>query len=304
MHISRIDLNLFVIFDTVYTEGGVTAASHTLNLSQPAVSHALGRLRTLFGNSLFERRGRSMAPTPLARSIIGPIRAALRTMEGTLNESARFDPTSSERRFTLAFRDVLELILVPPLMEAVCAAAPGIEIIATRMDRRSLESDLFTGIADAAIDVLLPVSPEIRHQQVLAEPMVVVARKGHPATRGKLSLKAYLEQEHIQVSSRRRGPGLEDVELARLGVSRRIRLRCQHYGTACRVVSRTNLLATMPERYAQVVNGPYGNQILPLPLKATRLELYLYWHANTDRDPAGQWLRTMLEKAIRESVAG
>lgn len=303
MHISRIDLNLFVIFDSVYTEGGVTAASHTLNLSQPAVSHALARLRTLFGDPLFERRGRAMVPTPLARSIIGPLRAALRSMEGTLNESARFDAASSERRFTLAFRDVLELILVPPLMEAVCAAAPGIEFVATRMDRRSLESDLFTGLTDAAIDVLLPVSPEIRRQRVLAEPMVVVARKGHPATRGKLSLKAYLEQDHVQVSSRRRGPGLEDMELARSGVSRRIRLRCQHYGTACRVVSRTNLLATMPRRYADVINKPFGNQILPLPLKATRLELYLYWHASADRDPASQWLRAMLEKVIRESGA-
>lgn len=303
MHISRIDLNLFVIFDSVYTEGGVTAASHTLNLSQPAVSHALARLRTLFGDPLFERRGRAMVPTPLARSIIDPIRAALRSMEGTLNESARFDAASSERRFTLAFRDVLELILVPPLMEAVCAAAPGIEIVATRMDRRSLESDLFTGLVDAAIDVLLPVSPQVRHQRVLAEPMVVVARKGHPATRGKLSLKAYLEQDHVQVSSRRRGPGLEDMELARIGVSRRIRLRCQHYGTACRVVSRTDLLATMPQRYAEVINRPYGNQILPMPLKATRLELYLYWHASVDRDPASQWLRTLLQRVIGESEA-
>lgn len=301
MHISRVDLNLFVVFDAVYTEGGVTAASQTLNLSQPALSHALARLRSLFGDPLFERRGRSMVPTPLARAIIGPVRAALRNMEGTLTETARFDPAGSERRFTLALRDVLELILVPPLMEAVCGSAPGIEIVATRIDRRNLESDLLTGMVDVAIDVLLPVSPEIRHQRMLAEPMVVVARKGHPAIGAKPSLQTYLEQEHIQVSSRRRGPGLEDMELARIGVSRRIRLRCQHYGTACRVVSRTNLLATMPERYARVINKPYGNQIAPLPLKATRLELYLYWHANADRDPASQWLRTLMEKVIRES---
>lgn len=301
MHISRIDLNLFVVFDAVYTEGGVTAASQTLNLSQPALSHALARLRSLFDDPLFERRGRAMVPTPLARAIIGPVRAALRNMEGTLNDAARFDPASSERSFTLALRDVLELILVPPLMEAVCTEAPGIEIVATRMDRRTLESDLLTGLVDVAIDVLLPVSPEIRHLRMLAEPMVVVARKGHPALGGKLNLNAYLEQEHIQVSSRRRGPGLEDMELARIGVARRIRLRCQHYGTACRVVSRTNLLATMPERYARVINKPYGNQIVPLPLKATRLELYLYWHANADRDPASQWLRTLLQKVIRES---
>lgn len=303
MHISRIDLNLFVIFDTVYSEGGVTAASQALHLSQPAVSHALARLRTLFGDPLFERHGRAMLPTPLARSIIGPVRAALRGMEGTLNETARFDPATGERRFTLAFRDVLELILIPPLMESLCGTAPGIEVVAARMYRRTLESDLLTGLIDVAIDILLPVTPEIHYRRILAEPMVVLARKGHPALRGNLSLKDYLEQDHIQVSSRRRGPGLEDMELARLGVSRRIRLRCQHQGTACRVVSRTNLLATMPQRYAHVINKPYGNQIVPLPFEATPLELYMYWHANADRDPASQWLRALLEKVVAESGA-
>lgn len=298
MHISRIDLNLFVIFDTVFTEGGITAASRKLNLSQPAVSHALTRLRGLLGDPLFERHGRSMVPTPLARSIASQVRAALRHIEGTLHESVRFDPATSDRRFTLAFRDVLELILVPPLMQALGREAPGIEIAAARMERRSLESDLFTGLVDVGIDVLLPVSPEIRREQVLAEPMVVVARQGHPALAKKLDLKTYLAQEHIQISSRRRGPGLEDLDLARIGVSRRIRLRCQHYGTACRTVSMTDLLATMPARYAEVVNKPYGNEIRPLPMDNTRLELYLYWHRNTDADPAGLWLRDRLRAAI------
>lgn len=304
MHISRIDLNLFVIFDTIYSEGGITAASHALNLSQPAVSHALARLRTLLGDPLFERRGRAMVPTPLARSVIDPIRAALRAMEGTLNETARFDPATGARRFTLAFRDILEPIIVPPLMAAISADAPGIEIATTRIDRRSLESDLSAGLLDAAIDVLLPVSKDVRHQQVLAEPMIVVARQGHPALAGGLDLATYLAQDHIQISSRRRGPGLEDMALARLGVARRIRLRCQHYGTACRTVSRTDLLATMPRRYAEAINRPYGNQILPLPLEATRLELHLYWHASAERDPAGQWLRALLQQVIRDSAAG
>jgi DNA-binding transcriptional LysR family regulator len=298
MHISRVDLNLFVIFDTVLAEGGITAASRKLNLSQPAVSHALTRLRGLLGDPLFQRQGRAMVATPLARAIAAPVRAALRNIEGTLHQAMRFDPASSERRFTLAFRDVLELILVPPLLQALSAEAPQLDIVAARMNRRSLESDLFAGRVDIGIDVLLPVSPEIRCEQALAEPMVVVARKGHPALAKKLDLKSYLAQQHIQVSSRRRGPGLEDLELARVGITRRIRLRCQHYGTACRTVSMTDLLATMPARYATVMNQPYGNEIRPLPLKDTQLELYLYWHRNTDADPAGIWLRERLRTVI------
>ncbi|MBL8489483.1 MAG: hypothetical protein JNM82_01740, partial [Rhodocyclaceae bacterium] len=111
----------------------------------------------------------------------------------------------------------------------------------------------------------------------------------------------YLAQEHIQVSSRRRGPGLEDMELARLGVSRRIRLRCRQYGTACRTASMTDLLATMPARYASVVNKPYGNRVFPLPLPGTHLELFLYWHENAERDPASRWLRDLLKDVIARS---
>lgn len=298
VNLSRIDLNLFVVFDTVFTEGGITTASRKLNLSQPAVSHALARLRGLLGDPLFERHGRVMVPTPLARSIVGQVRSALGKLEGTLHETVRFEPATSDRQFTLAFRDVLELILVPPLMAALRRDAPGIEIAAARIDRRRLESDLFTGVVDIGIDVLLPVSADIGQQRVLAEDMVVVARQDHPALKKTLDLKTYLAQEHIQISSRRRGPGLEDIALAQLGAARRIRLRCQHYGTACRTVSMTDLLATMPARYATVVNLPYGNQIVPLPLKDTRLELYLYWHRNTDADPAGLWLREQLRRVI------
>lgn len=298
MHISRIDLNLFVVFDTVLAEGGITAASRRLNLSQPAVSHALARLRELLGDPLFERQGRGMVPTPYARGIAGDVRQALARLEGTFREAGPFVPARSERRFAVAFRDVLELLLVPVLMGRLAAAGPGIELVAARMDRARLETDLQTGAVDLAIDVLLPVPPTVRRERILTEPMVVVAREGHPALRQGLDLAAYLAEEHIQVSSRRRGPGLEDMELARLGVSRRIRLRCRQYGTACRTASVTDLLATMPARYAEVVNRPYGNRVAPLPLPETRLELFLYWHANTDRDPASAWLREQLKAAI------
>lgn len=90
---------------------------------------------------------------------------------------------------------------------------------------------------------------------------------------------------------RRVGAGLEDVELRRLGRERRVRLRCQHYPAACRVVNCTDLLVTLPVRYARIANAPYGNVMLPLPFQVPPLELYLYWHANSDQDAAGRWLR-------------
>lgn len=298
MHISRVDLNLFIVFEAIYAEGSVTRASLKLNLTQPAISHALGRLRVMFDDPLFVRQGHLMVSTPLSRSIIEPVRQSLRGFEVTLNKLNRFDPASTEKEFTLALRDVLESTVLPPLMVALEQAAPQAKVAAVQVDRRELESELQAGTLDCAIDVLLPLSPEIRHVRILADRTLVVARRGHPRLQGGITLDAYLEEEHILASSRRKGPGIEDFELSRLGLQRKIRLRCQHYFAACRVVSQTDLVLTMPERYARVANQQFDNQLLALPLEMPAWDVYLYWHANVEDDPANKWLRERLTAAM------
>jgi DNA-binding transcriptional LysR family regulator len=126
MHISRIDLNLLAVFDTIYAEGSITRASRRLNLSQPAISHALSRLRQLVDDPLFMRQGRLMTPTPLARRIIEPVRQSLRTIEATLAKRDPFAPASAAKHFTIGTRDVLEAVVLGALMRNVAAAAPRI----------------------------------------------------------------------------------------------------------------------------------------------------------------------------------
>ncbi|MYM35443.1 LysR family transcriptional regulator [Duganella sp. FT50W] len=300
MHISKIDLNLFIVLEAIYTEGSITRASQKMNLTQPAISHALKRLRDLFDDPLFERQGNVMTPTPLARSIIEPVRRALRGLEVTLTGAARFDAASSERGFSLAMRDVLEANVLPPLMAGIAREAPLATLNTLQVSRKELASELAAGTLDAAIDVLLPLPNEVRRMQLAGDQTVVLVRRGHPLIkRGKLPLETYLALEHVQTSSRRRGPGLEDVELSRQGLQRRIRLRCQHYFAACRVVSQTDLALTMPDRLARIVNQQFGNQILPLPLTMPSLDVYLYWHANVDNDPANTWLRARVAAAMQ-----
>ena len=299
MHISKVDLNLFIVFEAIYAEGSITRASLKMNLTQPAISHALNRLRQLFDDPLFERQGHVMVPTPLARSIIDPVRQSLRGFEVTLSGVERFDAASSERGFSLALRDVLEASVLPPLMARVAREAPTVGLNTLQVGRRELESELAAGTLDAAIDILLPLPNDIRRTLLATDRTVVLVRRDHPQVDGKLDLDAYLKLEHIQTSSRRRGPGLEDFELSRLGLQRRIRLRCQHYFAACRVASQTDLALTMPERLARVVNQQFGNQILPFPLQMPSLDIYLYWHANVDNDPASLWLRGQINDAMK-----
>lgn len=298
VHVSRIDLNLFAVFDAIYSEGGVTRAAEKLNLTQPAISHALARLRDMFGDPLFQRQGQRLVPTTVARNIVEPVRRALRSLEATLHETSHFDPATTVRHFVIGMRDILEATVLPPLV-ARLARSPGIDLSSHRFDRRALETGLAAGTIDVAMDILLPVSDAVRRQQIEADRLVVMARRDHPEVGETLDLATYLDQDHVHVTSRRRGPGIEDVELARRGLKRRTRLRCQHYFAACRVVAESDLILTMPERYARVLNQHFGNQVLPLPVENQGMNLFLYWHETVDADPANRWLRTQMLQTLQ-----
>jgi len=303
MHLAKVDLNLFVVFDTIYAEGGITRASRRLNLSQPAISHALSRLRAMFDDPLFVRHGHAMMPTPLARRLVEPVRRALHGLEVTLSKAESFEAATAVKRFTVGMRDVVESVVLPRLMRTIAATAPSIDISVVRAERRELERELSAGTLDAAIDILLPLPEEIRRERLGREWMTVVVRRRHPRVRSKLDLDAYLAQEHILVSSRRRGLSAEDFELGRHNLRRRVRLRCQSYFAACRVVSETDLLLTMPRRYASLINAQFGNRLLPFPLEVPAYDTYVYWHINASGDPANIWLRQQLFRTWRDNAS-
>lgn len=294
MHISRVDLNLLVVFDTIYTEGGITKAAEKLHLTQPAISHALARLRDMFNDPLFERQGYKMVPTPLAKRLIDPLRESLQQLGSILNDTQSFEPATAKKRFVIGLRDYMESTVMPRLMQSMSAQAPEVEISTVRVNRRSLESELGAGTLDLAVDVLLPVTPAVKFTRVSVDGMAVVARKGHPVVQGALDIDTYLAQRHILVTSRRQGPGFEDLELHRLGLHRKVALRCQFYFAACRTVSQTDLLLTMPESYAHMANRQFGNQVLAFPVALSPMDAYMYWHSSTDNDAANRWLRELM----------
>lgn len=304
MNLSRVDLNLLVVLEAIYSQGGITRAAEVLNLSQPAVSHALGRLRELFDDPLFIRAGHSMVPTPLTRSLIEPLRNSLRSMEAMLNESKRFDPATAHKRFTIGCRDVLESTILPSLMCDLERHAPGLEVAAVHFNRREAVADLFSGRLDAVVDVILPTSRDIRQLPVMREELAVVVRNGHPVAEEELTLDSYLAQRHVLVTSRRVGQGVVDVELARRGLHRQVSLRCQHYYAAWRVVRETDLLLTMPGRLASFIETDPDYQVLPLPLDISPQEVFLYWHENMHSDPANRWLRERLVRIFQAADLG
>jgi len=298
VHLSQVDLNLFVVLEAIYREGNITRAGQQLNLTQPAISHALKRLRDLLQDPLFVRQGPHMVPTPFTRNIIEQVRQALQLLEVNLSASRNFVPEDARRNFHISLWEYAEALLLPSLLRRLTKAAPGMSITTSRVKRRDLETDLASGSVDLAIEIPVTVSDRIRHKWLLNEPFVVMSRQGHPAIADKLDLDTYLGQRHVQVSSRRYGPSLVDVELGRRGLSRQVFLRSQHNHTACIVVSKTDMLLTLPERHAQLLNQGLMNHVHPFPLEAPRLEAHLYWHESVENDPANRWLREEIEKVL------
>ncbi|PHP65910.1 LysR family transcriptional regulator [Zhengella mangrovi] len=304
MHISRVDLNLLVVFDAIYTQSGVTKAAETLNLTQPTISHALARLRDHVGDPLFVRQGQKLVPTPAAHKMISPVRRALQTIETTLADLEGFEPATARMTFKLGIHPLTENLLFSPLAERLQQTAPGIGLSSVLLDRRNIEADLAAGIFNVAVDIFLPLPETIMRRRMSGGRSVVVVRQDHPLAHRGMTLDDYLAQRHIIVSTRRQGLGPEDIALSRLGKSRTIALRCQQLGTAMDVVSRSDLVLTMSETFARRSNRLHGNSFLPLPFDVQEIEFYLYWHRNSDSDQANRWLRDQLVSAITEVPEG
>ena len=297
-HVSRIDLNLLVVLEAIHGQGGVSNAGQKLNLTQPAISHALARLRSLFHDPLFVRDGRTLAPTPFTRRLIEPLRSSLRSLDAALGRTERFDASETEAQFTVTMREPAEVLALPFIMRQVASSAPriGLRVVPTR--RRTIEAALSSGALDLAIDVLLPLSESIRRQRIAADRLVVVVRKGHPRIRRGFTLATYMKQGHVVVTSRRKGPPLEDLSLGQRGLRRIIRLRCRNYAAALRVVGETDLVLTMAERYARMLGAGLTHRILAMPIKMPTLDAYLYWHEAVDDDAGNRWLRGLVTQAF------
>lgn len=299
MRLSGINLNLLLVFDAVESERNLTRAAEVLNVTQPAVSNALARLRRLFGDPLFVATPEGMAPTPLARDMAGRIRRALRLMESCLDVSSPFEPQSARRTVMLSFTDLAEALLLPALMSRLMSTAPALALRSYYVPRSELPQELGAGSLDLAVDVPLVNDTSLSHEPLLRAEYGCAVRRGHPILRSRRrpSLERYLSLGHVHVSSRRRGIGVVEQSLRQLGHRRTLAVRVRDYTAAAHIVEETDLACAMPK----VLARRSGLQVVALPFEVPPLEMHLYWHRSADADPMGSWLRSEM-KAVAEAA--
>ncbi len=290
MRLSQVDLNLFIVFDAIYQQRNLTRAAEVLCITQPAVSNALGRLRTTLNDPLFVRTSQGMTPTPLAENIVGRVQEALQLLNTSVTEGEIFQPAETDKVFRLSMNDLAEAMILPNLLEHLRKVAPNIGLECYQVNRNDVERELAAGTLDFALDGPLIAGSQMCTKPLLRQRYACAVRKGHPVVGESLTLDQYLELDHVVVSSRRKGVSYEDTALNRLGRQRKIRTRVQHYQVAPLVVERTDMALTMPMSMAQ----KYDLQVLELPFTLPPLDWNLFWHKSADHDQANIWMRDLL----------
>ncbi|MDG2060979.1 MAG: LysR family transcriptional regulator [SAR86 cluster bacterium] len=294
MNLNNVDLNLFIAFDIIYTEGNLTKAGKILGITQPAVSNALLRLRETFNDELFIRTSNGMTPTPAAQNIILDVRQALSLLRNSVAESERFDPVTAKTLFRIAIGDTSEYRLLPSLLKELGTLAPEVDIESFSVPRKETPRELAAGNIDFAIDPPIHNESSLNHSKIYEDKYVIAVKKNHPLVKlNKITLEDYLSLSHIHISSRRKGLGHVDLALAKIGTTRRIVLRAQHFLVAPYILDQSNLVMTTSKGFAQSLNL----KTLELPFKVPKLELHLYWHSSRDADPANRWMRNSILSA-------
>ena len=293
MKIKDTDLNLFIAFDVIYTEKNLTKSGQVLGITQPAVSNALARLRDLFNDELFIRTSRGMIPTPVANQLIGDIRNALSLIQNTISVSEKFDPSTAEMTFKISIGDTSEYRLLPLLIKELAEIAPKVKVETYLTARKDAPRELASGAIDFSIDPPLQSDQHLKHEKIYQEDYVMIVRKDHPILeKQNITLEDYLELSHIHISNRKTGMGHVDMTLYKLGLTRDIYLRAQHFLVAPYIVEQSDMAITTTKGFAVDRNLAWRK----LPFDIDPLVLHLYWHENNDNESSSKWMRDLMLK--------
>ena len=311
LNFRSLDLNLLRVFDTVMSEGSLTRAAAVLALTQPAVSHALRRLRDAVGEDLFVRTAHGVRPTAHAQTLWPQVRAAMGTLRQAL-APGDFDPRRDAVQLRIAMADATAALLAPLLVNSIEREQALVNLrllpLTTRDPRRLLEAgdaDLAVGFFPEVVTSILAQGNDshLRHQRLYATRYVCVMRRGHPLAERALTLDAFCEAHHLLVSFSGRPHGYVDQALAALGRQRRIVLTVNQFFTAGRVVQQSDLLTVLPESFVGATG--YGPKLVSreLPMTLNPVHVQMIWHLRHDADPAHRWLRDQMRTAAHADDA-
>jgi DNA-binding transcriptional LysR family regulator len=297
MNWGAFDLNLLIVFDAVMQERSVTRAGRRVGLSQPAMSHALSRLRYMLKDQLFVRTPEGMVPTPRAEQLADPLRRALDEMQLAL-EPETFSPKEENRRFTIAVNNYAAVVVSPALVLAAADAAPFVQLDVRPSGTLRVLDLLDRGELDAVLGYFDNPGERFGLASLLEDHFVLVMRRDHPAERRRPTANSFASMLHLEISSSGEDTSFIDAWLEGEKLSRRV-AHSAPYLSAARILGQSNMVATLSSRIAKAYVRSDELRIAELPFSSPRVALGMIWHRRLEHQPAQRWLRGLIETVCK-----
>lgn len=296
----RVDLNLLVTFEAIYQSRNLTIAGRGLGLSQPAMSHALGRLRSTFGDPLFVRMPGGLQPTPVANEIAPALMEGLAAIRGSLQRKT-FDAAKSFRVFNIGMGDIAEVVHLPHVVRELHTSAPHVRLNSNAIPGPRLADALGDGEVDVATGIY-QLGAGCRQIALYENEYACVLRADHPYIGTKLTLKQFKAVEHILVAPKGASQHAQIIERALTSrkVNARIAVQVSNFHGVMALITSTDLIATIPGRLAQSMQQSTNINVLPPPIPLPKINVSLYWHERFHREPGNAWLRSVFIKLFKE----
>jgi DNA-binding transcriptional LysR family regulator len=324
--LATIDMNLLRVLDVLMQERKVAPAALRLGLSQPAVSNALARLRTALGDPLLTRSPQGMQPTAYALGVHAALGPALVAIGTSLEAKTTFDPLSSTWDARLAMTDIGEIVFLPPLLQHLRQAAPGLTLSTVRDAAGGLNAAMAEGAVDLALGWLPDVPQGFYQRRLFSQRYVCLMRRDHPLAQGKFTLRKFLSAEHVAVAALGTGHAKADMRLQALSsaplsaplsaspqarsntrpkapskaraLQRKVVVQVPHFLSVPYLLATSDLIATVPQRLAQQACAHFGLVALEHPVAVPEFQVSMFWHKRVHQDAACQWLRAWLARSI------
>jgi DNA-binding transcriptional LysR family regulator len=292
------DLNLLVALNALLDEGSVLGAAKRMNLSAPAMSRTLGRIRHAMGDEILVRAGRRMVPTPRALELHGRVRNLLDDAQSVMRPEGIADPAALARGFTVRASDYVAGVFGATLQAIVTREAPLVTLRFADQGKEDLAA-LREGRIDLDVGVLGQIGPEIRQQILLRDRFVAVVRSGHPLLKGRMSARRFAATTHVSASRRGFSHGPIDEALAAQGLSRQVRFVVPGFHAAMLAAAASDIVAAVPLGVAMTAMR-LGLKIryLDLPFSTPEVAIAQAWHPRFERDSGHRWLRGAVRKAL------
>jgi len=303
--VEKLNLDLLPIAFALYDERSVSGAARALNMSQPAVSMALRKLRAAFNDPLFIRTPRGVAPTPRAHALIKASRPLVSRLHEELYAQTTFDAARSTRAFAFALSDVGEIVFLPRLIERLRREAPRCQIRSVSM----LPQQIARGLEKGEIDLAVGYFPDLVQnnffqQRLFTHRFACLMRAGHPRYAKRLSLKAFLESEHAVVHPEGRSHELFEKLLERKRIRRKVAVHTPHFLSIPVILSRSDLMATVPHALALFFArlAPQQFVVALPPLEVGGFDVKQHWHRKFHHDARSQWLRRQVAELFNDET--